>query len=142
MNIYIFVSCLKTSERPWGWRDCSVVKCSSRGPGFYFKHPHGGLQQSVIPVPWNLMPSSGLWQHCMQMLCGLSCRESAYTHKVKISTFLILERPIYLLYLVTKLVCHRPVLWSFVSICFTMGYIHSLPPGIQTLFLFTSHEWF
>lgn len=38
----------------WGWRHGSAVItafCSSRGNRFYSKHPHGGSQPSVTPVP-------------------------------------------------------------------------------------------
>jgi hypothetical protein len=48
------------------WRDGSAVKstdCSSRGPRFNSKHPHGGSQLSVTPVPGTLTP---LTQICMQ----------------------------------------------------------------------------
>ena len=43
--------------------DDSIVKstgCSSIGPRFDSQHPHGSSQQSVTPVPRDLIPSSGL----------------------------------------------------------------------------------
>ena len=40
-----------------GWRDGSAVgstDCSSRGPGFNSKYPHGNSQLSEDPVPGDL----------------------------------------------------------------------------------------
>ena len=37
---------------------------SSKGPGFNSQHPHS-LQLSVTPVPWDLIPSSGLHWYCL-----------------------------------------------------------------------------
>lgn len=53
-----------------GWRDGPVVRstyCSCWGPELCSKHPHGGSQPSVAPVPANLTPSSGLCRHQAHM---------------------------------------------------------------------------
>lgn len=45
-----------------GKRDDPVVKTagySSRGPGYDSKHPYGGSQPSITPVPGRVTPSSG-----------------------------------------------------------------------------------
>jgi hypothetical protein len=50
-----------------GWGDSSIVKspgCSFRGPGFDSQLLHGRSHQSVTPVPEDLAPSSGLYEHC------------------------------------------------------------------------------
>jgi hypothetical protein len=50
--------CLKKNYR--AWRDGSGIRsngCSSRGPEFHSRHPHGSSQLSVAPVPEDLTPS-------------------------------------------------------------------------------------
>lgn len=50
------------------WKDITLLLqlgfwCSSRCPGFDSQNPLNSLQLSGIPIPWNLMPSSGYRKH-------------------------------------------------------------------------------
>ena len=67
----------KSKKKTQRWRNGSMLKstgCSSRGWGFNsFQYPHGSSQPTVSPVPGNLTPSSGPWEH-------QACKWCMYTH--------------------------------------------------------------
>jgi hypothetical protein len=54
--------------------------CSSRGPGFHSQHLHSSSQPSVTPFSVDLMPSSGLFRHCMYMVHKYTCMQNTHTH--------------------------------------------------------------
>ena len=51
IHIRLGVNLRNQENSSWGWRDGSVVKsvaCSSKGPEFNSRQPHGGSQPSVM----------------------------------------------------------------------------------------------
>lgn len=67
---YRHVSQGRDQRVQWGLKRCwSVVKSSSRGPGFNFHRPCSGSQPSVTPISEDLMLLSSLQGQCTHVEC-------------------------------------------------------------------------
>lgn len=56
--------------------------------GLIFQHLHSGSQPTVIPIPKDQIPSSGICVHCTHVVHRYTSRQNTLTHKIKINKIL------------------------------------------------------
>ena len=75
------VLCESVFQSSRGGSAVKHTRYSSSGPRFGSKHPHGSSQPPITPVPGDPMPSSGLLEHCTQVVHIQACRQNTSAHK-------------------------------------------------------------
>lgn len=82
---------LRTRSTWWGLGRCPRGCYSCRGPGFNSQESHDGWQPPVIPVPKDLMFSSGSGASGMHLVPIKTFRLNIHIHKLKIKYLLFIK---------------------------------------------------